>query len=197
MKYIIGLGNPGARYEGTAHNLGFDVVDLLATRWSLSWRLQERNQAMVAEGLIAGRNVMLVKSMTFMNRSGEALGLLLRQREYDGSDLLVVTDDVTLPIGRLRIRPSGRHGGHNGLRSIIERLARQDFARLRVGILGDDEIGDLADYVLRKLPPRQRRQLAEMTEEAADAAEMWLREGVAATADRFNGRRKFEASGDA
>jgi PTH1 family peptidyl-tRNA hydrolase len=193
MKWIVGLGNPEARYQGTAHNLGFDVADLLARRWNLSWRLQERMRAQTADGQVAGQPAMLVKPMTYMNLSGEALGLLMRQREVAGEDILVVTDDVNLPIGRMRIRPGGGHGGHNGLRSIIERLGHDTFARLRVGVHAGDEIGDLADYVLRKLPPETRSRLAEMTEVAADAAEFWAREAAAATADRYNGLRRFDA----
>jgi PTH1 family peptidyl-tRNA hydrolase len=192
MKMIVGLGNPESRYAGTAHNLGFDVVNVLARRWRLAWRLQEAARAQVAEGRVTDVAVTLVKPMTFMNCSGEALGILLRQREWSGEDLLVVADDVALPVGRLRVRSDGRHGGHNGLRSVIERLGREDFARLRVGIDSGEPIDDLAEYVLRKLPPRERGRLEEMSQVAADAAEAWLREGATAVADRFNGLRLFQ-----
>jgi PTH1 family peptidyl-tRNA hydrolase len=133
MKIIVGLGNPGRRYEATPHNLGFQVVDELARRWSLSFREVRQARAEVAEGMLAGKPALLVKPQTFMNLSGESVSVLTRQRELGQDDLLVITDDVALPIGRLRIRPRGSHGGHNGLRSIVERVGHEDFARLRVG----------------------------------------------------------------
>lgn len=194
MKIIVGLGNPGRRYEATPHNLGFQAVDELARRWSLSFHDDRRNQAEVAEGIVAGQPVSLVKPQTFMNLSGEAVAGLTRQRELTPDDLLVITDDVALPIGRLRIRPSGSHGGHNGLRSIVERLGREDFARLRVGIQPPWPVDDLAEYVLSKLPPLERGQLQEMIPVAADAVECWIREGASPTADRYNGQRRNGAA---
>jgi PTH1 family peptidyl-tRNA hydrolase len=191
MKMIVGLGNPGRRYEGTAHNLGFEVADILARRWSLSFRESKRAKAEVAEGVIGNRPVVLVKPLTFMNLSGEAVAALTRQAEMAEDDLLVMTDDVSLPIGRLRIRPGGSHGGHNGLRSIVERLGHDRFARLRVGIRPSWEIEDLVQFVLSRLPPLERNQLGEMADLAADAAESWLREGAAVTAEKFNGLRRF------
>jgi PTH1 family peptidyl-tRNA hydrolase len=191
MKIVIGLGNPGRRYESTAHNLGFDVVDELARRWSLKWHESSREQAWLAEGLIGAQPALLAKPMTFMNLSGQTAATLVRQRELGPDDLLVVTDDVALPIGRLRLRPRGSHGGHNGLRSVIERLGHSDFARLRVGIQPAWEVDDLVEFVLSRLPPLEREQLAEMAGHAADAVECWLREGSAATADRINGIRRF------
>ncbi len=198
MKLIVGLGNPGRRYAGTPHNLGFDVVEVLARRWGMAMRLNERAQAEAAEGQLAGRAAMLVRPQTFMNLSGRALAPLVRQRELGEDDLLVVTDDVNLPIGRLRIRPMGGHGGHNGLRSIIECLGHDRFARLRVGIHPGRETGDLAAYVLSRPAPLEREQLGEMLDVAADAAELWAREGAPAAADRINGLRRFgAAAGDA
>jgi PTH1 family peptidyl-tRNA hydrolase len=191
MKLIIGLGNPGKRYEATAHNLGFDVVDEVARRWGLTWRAQAAARAEVAEGQVAGVPALLAKPQTFMNLSGESVGVLARQRPLEADDLLVIVDDVALPIGRVRLRPDGSHGGHNGLRSIIERLGRSDFARLRVGIYSPSHVDDLAEYVLRKLPPLEREQLRDMTEVAADVTEGWVREGSRATADRYNGLKKF------
>lgn len=191
MKILAGLGNPGKRYAGTAHNLGFDVVAELARRWNLSFQLKNRFNAEVAEGQIAGVPVQLVRPQTFMNRSGESLAPMVRQRELAPDDLLVIVDDVNLPIGRLRIRPGGSHGGHNGLRSVIERLGHSDFARLRVGIQPNWEVDNLVDFVLSQMPPLEREQLAEMVNISADVAESWLKEGSAATADRYNGLRRF------
>lgn len=195
MKIIVGLGNPGRRYDATPHNLGFQVADELARRWSLSFREVRQARAEVAEGVVAGQPAMLVKPQTFMNLSGESVSVLTRQRELGEDGLLVITDDVALPIGRLRIRPRGSHGGHNGLRSIVERLGNEDFARLRVGIQPPWAVENLADYVLSKLPPLERKQLEEMIGVAADSAESWVREGATATADRYNGQRRFQTAG--
>lgn len=192
MKVIVGLGNPGRRYEQTAHNLGFAVVEELARRAGIGWVPSERHRAELAEGRIAGQPVLLVKPQTFMNLSGESVGSIARQRELGQDDLLAITDDVALPIGRLRLRPSGSHGGHNGLRSLIERLGTEGFARLRVGIQPPWAVEDLAAYVLAKLPPVQRGQLEQMTDFAADAAESWIAHGSKATADKINGLRPLE-----
>lgn len=194
MKIIVGLGNPGRRYECTPHNLGFQVADELARRWSLAWREVKTARAEVAEGMMAGQPAMLVKPQTFMNLSGESVSVLTRQRELGADDLLVITDDVALPIGRLRVRPRGSHGGHNGLRSLVERLGSEEFARLRVGIQPPWPVEDLAEYVLSKLPPLERKQLEEMILVAADAAEAWVREGSGPVADRFNGQRRFQVT---
>jgi len=193
MKIIVGLGNPGRKYAATLHNLGFRVADELARRWSLRFQENWRVKADVAEGVIAGQAALVIKPLTFMNLSGHAVAELVRNRELGPDDLLVITDDVNLPIGRLRIRPQGSHGGHNGLRSIIERLGHQEFARLRIGIQPTWEVEDLVEFVLSKLPPLEQGQLAEMIGLAADAAEAWIREGSAETADKINGLRRFES----
>lgn len=193
MKLIVGLGNPGRRYAATAHNLGFEVVERLARRWGMALRSIERYEAEIAEGQVASIPALLVRPRTFMNLSGKAVAAIARQRELGPDDLLVVTDDVNLPIGRLRIRPSGRAGGHNGLKSIIECLGSDAFARLRIGIHPGGEIDDLVQYVLAKLPPEERRRLDKMLDLAADAAEHWAAQGAVAAADRFNGMKPFEA----
>ncbi len=197
MKLIVGLGNPGRRYAATAHNMGFEVVDRLARRWGLALRTNERCEAEIAEGQVASVPAMLVRPQTFMNLSGRAVAALTRQRELGADDLLVITDDVNLPIGRLRIRSGGSAGGHNGLKSIIECLGTDAFARLRIGIHPGAEIDDLVQYVLAKLPPEERRRLDQMLDLAADAAQHWAAQGAAATADRFNGLKPFaEQPGD-
>lgn len=192
MKIIVGLGNPGSRYVATSHNLGFDVADELARRWGLSFRPSRSEKAEVAQGAHAGRPVMLAKPVTFMNLSGEAVERLVKQRDLGPDDLLIVSDDINLPIGRLRIRPGGGHGGHNGLRSIIDRLGGERLPRLRVGIQPSWEVEDLTRYVLQKPPPLEREQLREMVDLSADAVEMWVREGCEAAADRYNGMRRFD-----
>lgn len=192
MKLIVGLGNPGSRYAHTPHNLGFDVVDELARRWGMKFQPRARLKGELAEGRIGQTPVQLLKPLTYMNRSGESIGPLVRQSELGEEELLIVTDDVNLPIGRLRIRAEGSHGGHNGLRSVIERLGHSRFARLRIGVQPPWPVDDLVAFVLSKLPLEQRQQLATMTEAAADATEAWLREGTSATANDYNGRRWFE-----
>ena len=192
MKWIVGLGNPGPRYDGTPHNLGFRVVDELAGRWAAAWRMTARARALVAE-VNAGTPLRLVKPLTYMNLSGEAVAALMRQQAAAPDELLIVTDDVNLPIGRLRIRSGGSHGGHNGLRSVIERLGSGEFGRLRIGIQPRDAVDDLVEYVLRKPPPLEREQMAEMVPFAAEAAQEWLARGWRAAAEKFNGLRRFDA----
>lgn len=199
MKLIVGLGNPGKRYEATAHNIGFDAVDELARRWQLVWREHAASKALLAEGIVAGQPALLAKPQTFMNLSGETVAQLSRNRPLGDDDLLVVLDEVELEIGRLRFRPAGSAGGHNGLKSVVERLGTQAFSRLRIGVLSQGEMAEalrtprrnLADYVLRKLPPLEREQLAEMAAVAAEASEVWCREGVRQAAEKFNGRKRF------
>jgi PTH1 family peptidyl-tRNA hydrolase len=183
MKLVIGLGNPGRKYAGTRHNVGFDVLDLLAERHRLEW------ESAPADALIAkwrAASVLLAKPLTFMNLSGGATGELLRFFKIDVLDLLVVVDDVNLDLGRLRARPSGSAGGHNGLKSIIAALGTEEFARLRVGVGRGDARRDLADHVLSTFDPDERTDVAEAVGRAADAAELFVAEGIAPVMNRFN-----------
>lgn len=194
MKWIAGLGNPGAQYVRTPHNVGFDALDLFARRWGLNWAPKAALQAEVAEGMAANRPVTLVKPLTYMNLSGQALAKCLRQSEWSGEDLMIVFDDVNLPIGRMRLRASGSHGGQKGMKSVIAQLGGSDIPRLRIGIRPPWPVDDLPRYVLGKLPPQQRGQLDEMIEAAADALECWLGEGLTGAMDRFNRIKKFDAA---
>lgn len=187
VKIIIGLGNPGSRYAGTFHNVGFDAVDLLAERWSGSWRESARERAWIAEVRIGSEKVVLSKPATFMNLSGESVRETLRNRPAELSDLLVISDEVHLEIGRLRIRPGGSHGGQNGLRSIINCLGSEEFPRLRIGIRSTRPIDDMAQYVLGRPRPEEAVRLREMIERAADAAEEFVAGGAEAAANKFNG----------
>jgi len=187
MKVVCGLGNPGERYRLTRHNVGFRVVDVLADRWQLTGQGRLREGAAVLEarpeGVVGG--VLLVKPMRYMNRSGGPLRAALRQRELEvAGDLLVVCDDVDLPLGRLRLRRSGSAGGHKGLRDIIEALGSEGFARLRVGIGRE---GDTADRVLSTFSRAEQPIAAEALLTAADAVERWLRDGIQAAMNTFNG----------
>jgi PTH1 family peptidyl-tRNA hydrolase len=186
VKAICGLGNPGDRYRMTRHNVGFRVVDLLADRWGLTGEGRLRDGAAVLEVRHPehGR-VLLVKPMRYMNRSGPPLRAALRQTEVDiGSDLLLVTDDIDLPLGRIRLRRSGSAGGHNGLRDVIATFGTDEFDRLRVGV---GRAGEAASHVLATFGPGERDLAAEMVQVAADAAERWLTDGIDEAMNAFNG----------
>ena len=151
MRLVAGLGNPGSDYDGTRHNAGFDVVDLLASRHGVALRAREC-QALVGRGRVAEEPVLLAKPQTFMNHSGEAVSGLLTKHGLDLSDLLVVSDDIDLPLGILRLRAAGSSGGQKGLRSIEQCVGSREYARLRIGIRGDHYRGGgyLSDYVLER-----------------------------------------------
>jgi peptidyl-tRNA hydrolase, PTH1 family len=187
MKVICGLGNPGERHRATRHNVGFRVVDLLADRWGLTGagRVKEGSARLEVRLPDPIGQVMLVKPMRFMNLSGGALKAALRQTDADpANDLLLVTDDVDLALGRIRLRRSGSAGGHNGLRDIIAALGTDEFARLRVGI---GRNGETVDHVLATFKPGERTLASEAVALAGDAAERWLRDGIEAAMNEFNG----------
>jgi len=187
VKAICGLGNPGERYRFTRHNVGFRVVDLLADRWELTGEGRLRDGAAVLEARRpepAGR-ILLVKPMRYMNRSGTPLRAALKQTDVDpATDLLVVADDIDLPLGKIRLRRSGSAGGHNGLRDIIATLGSDEFDRLRVGV---GRAGETASHVLATFSPAERDLAAEMVQVAADAAERWLASGIDEAMNAFNG----------
>jgi PTH1 family peptidyl-tRNA hydrolase len=192
MKLIAALGNPGPKYAGTRHNVGFEVADTLARRHGLEFD-SARADALVAKWrtpLVTG-GVLVAKPLTFMNLSGYAVGDLLRFYKIELADLLVIVDDVNLEIGRLRARPNGSAGGHNGLKSIIEFLGTEEFARLRIGVGRGDARRDLADHVLARIEPEERPILAEAAGRAADAAELFVTDGIAPVMNRYN--RKEDA----
>jgi len=190
MKVICGLGNPGERYRLTRHNVGFRVVDLLADRWGLSGQGKVREGAARLEAdrpEPVGR-VLLVKPMRYMNLSGGSLKAALRQTDVDPvSDLLVVADDVDLPLGRIRLRREGSAGGHNGLRDIIAALGTNEFSRLRVGIGRPGSARATVDHVLATFSPKERELADEAIATAADAAERWLHDGIEAAMNEYNG----------
>ena len=189
MKLIVGLGKPGRKYGGTRHNLGFDVVDLVAVRHRLEWE-SAPTEAVQARWRAA--SVIVAKPLTFMNLSGGAIGELLRFYKIELPDLFVVVDDTNLELGRLRARPSGSAGGHNGLKSIIGALGTEEFARLRIGVGRGDGRVDLADHVLAKFDPEERIEVAEATARAADAAELFVTDGIVQVMNRFNRKEDGE-----
>lgn len=185
MKLIVGLGNPGPKYAGTRHNVGFEVVDEVAHRRNLAFEASPTD-AVLARERGPEAQLMLAKPLTFMNLSGFAVGSLVRYFRLELPDVLVVTDDVNLALGRLRARPSGSDGGHNGLRSIIEQLGTQEIPRLRLGVDRGDNRRDLADHVLAVFDPAEREPIRLAIGEAGDAAEMFVTEGIDAVMNRYN-----------
>ncbi|HJT63950.1 MAG TPA: aminoacyl-tRNA hydrolase [Candidatus Limnocylindria bacterium] len=186
MKVVCGLGNPGDRYRLTRHNVGFRVVDLLADRWGVSkGTVKDGSARLEVDRDDPVDRVLLVKPARFMNQSGPPLRAALRNVNADyETDLLVVTDDADLPLGRLRLRRGGSAGGHNGLRDIIETLGTDQFARLRVGI---GRNGEMVDHVLSTFSRGEEELAREAIATAADAVELWLAEGVEAAMNAFNG----------
>ena len=183
MKLIVGLGNPGDEYRDTRHNVGFMVADTIATRHALGWR--HRDQVLLAKNF--GVDAFLVaKPLAYVNRSGDVVGELMRYYGVGPEDLLVIVDEVALPFGRLRARARGSAGGHNGLKSIIERLETTEFARLRLGVGRGDPRRDLADHVLARFEPGERAELEAFIARAADAAEMFAVEGIEKVMNQYN-----------
>lgn len=174
---VVGLGNPGPEYEWTPHNLGFLAVDRLAARHSIRLSRYEC-QALVGQGRIGGRTVMLAKPQTFMNLSGQSVKGLLEKLELGPGRLLVIYDDLDLPWLSLRIRPKGSAGGHHGVEDIIRCLGTQEFARLRLGIHPGHEVRDGAKFVLTPFRSGQREELDRLLDDASAAAESVITEGV-------------------
>jgi PTH1 family peptidyl-tRNA hydrolase len=190
MKLIVGLGNPGRDYEETRHNFGFLLIDRLMARAG-GRRFRDEVNAKVAEVTLVGVRVLLVKPQTYMNLSGDAVKpLLARYGAAEVANLIVVSDDVALPFGMIRVRGRGSAGGQKGLKSIIDRLASDQFARVRLGVKPDHAVGDLASFVLAPIPKRDRARLDETLDRAADAVEAILTEGVERAMARFNERIK-------
>ena len=185
MKLVAGLGNPGAKYRGTRHNVGFEVMDLLARRHGLVFETAPAD-ALQARWRRPDDAVMLVKPLTFMNVSGQAILALAHFYKVALADVLVVADDVNLPLGRLRLRATGTEGGHNGLRSVAEHLGTIDYARLRIGVGRGDLRRDLADHVLARFEPDEESGIEAAVARAADAVETWVSDGLAKAMNVFN-----------
>ena len=187
MKLIVGLGNPGREYRDTRHNVGFMVVDEIARRHGIDWT---SGPSQIAETLVAKRfgdePVMVAKPLTYMNNSGDAVAGLVRYFEVTHDDLCVVVDEAALPFGRLRARARGSAGGHNGLKSIIERLGTTEFSRLRLGVGRGDGRRDLADHVLARFERGEQADLETLITRAADAAEMFAAEGISKVMNVYN-----------
>jgi PTH1 family peptidyl-tRNA hydrolase len=188
VKLVAGLGNPGGKYVGTRHNVGFAVLDTLAVRVAPGQPfMSSPADALELRWRRAGEeDVLFVKPLTFMNVSGQAIGELVRYYRIPADGLLVICDDVNLPLGRLRTRASGSEGGHNGLRSVAQHLGSIDYARLRVGVGRGDDRRDLADHVLARFDPEERPGIEAAIARAADAVLTWIDDGLAKTMNVFN-----------
>lgn len=198
MKLVVGLGNPGGRYRGTRHNIGFDVIDALAARHHVAlqpWKSVADAGEWRRPGGPGGK-VWFAKPTTFMNLSGEAVVALTGFYKIELADVLVVCDDVNLPLGRLRARPDGSDGGNNGLASIIASLGTAGFSRLRVGVGRGSPERDLADHVLSRFAPEDLATVNDSVSRAVEAVELWIEEGIERVMNRFNAGKKEAGSSD-
>jgi PTH1 family peptidyl-tRNA hydrolase len=188
VKLVVGLGNPGIEYQFTPHNLGFLVVDRLAERCGAEV-VRRRCQALTAKVKLAGQEVLLAKPETYMNLSGLSVSRLIRDLGLDpANDLIVVYDELDLPMGAIRVRPKGGTAGHNGLESIVGALGSEEFTRVRLGIAPDHPVRDGAKYVLSQFKKAQLETIDEVLDRAADAVETILQDGVGVAMNRFNRR---------
>ena len=188
---IVGLGNPGQKYDRTRHNVGFDLVDRLARLWSISLAEQRKFQGVVGEGFaFPGRKVRLLKPLTYMNRSGQSIRAVVDFYKLPPTSVLVVYDDMDLPVGRLRMRLSGSAGGHNGMKSAIAHLGTQNFPRLRIGIGAPKPVSpeqkDTVSHVLGRFSPNEQTLLAEIMRLSEEAIELSLKDGVSKAMSLYN-----------
>ena len=188
MKVIAGLGNPGAQYANTPHSIGFEVVDAIAREIGAEWKASASFKGELATGMFAGQKVLLLKPMTYMNLSGDSVAPVVRYHNATPADLLVISDDIDLPVGRIRIRVGGSAGGHNGLKSIIERVGTQAFTRLRVGVGRDaHDRSEVIGHVLGKFDPATRAVMDQVVPAAVKAAAAILSTTPQAAMNAWNG----------
>lgn len=185
MALIVGLGNPGLEYKGTRHNVGFEVIDILSEKLTITLK-PGNGPFFLGEGQFKGKKVSLLKPATYMNNSGKAVSKALAVTGNDLVNCMVCYDDIHLETGRIKLKPSGSAGGHNGMADIIERLQTKDFPRLRIGIGSDFKRGRQSEYVLSPFTSSQRKQMDEVLEVASDAILTFLRGGIEAAMNQFN-----------
>lgn len=185
MYIIAGLGNPGEKYDGTRHNAGFSVIDELADKYNISVDTL-KHKGLIGKGTIGGEKVILVKPLTYMNESGQCIREVLDYYKADIDDLIVIFDDISLEPGKLRIRPKGSAGGHNGIKSIIAHLGSDSFKRVKFGVGSKPAGWDLADWVLARFPKQEEPLLSESRNKACDAVECILTQGVGSAMNKYN-----------
>lgn len=186
MYIIVGLGNPGREYVNTRHNIGFQVLEKLAEQEGISV-LEKKHKAVIGRGIVAGQKCILARPLTYMNLSGESVREMVDYYKADETaELIIVSDDISLDVGQIRIRKKGSAGGHNGLKSIIAHLGHDSFIRIKMGVGGKPEGWDLADYVLGRVSQKEREVLDEAAGRAADAIRMILTQGADAAMNRYN-----------
>jgi PTH1 family peptidyl-tRNA hydrolase len=186
--FIAGLGNPGPEYAATRHNIGFVLVDRLATRWRAEWALKKRFHACLAKAEREGRKIILGQPRTFMNQSGLAVGAVVRYYQMPPGRILIVVDDADLPVGQLRLRRDGSSGGHHGLESIEQQLGTRGYPRLRIGIgRRSQDHREITDYVLGRFEPAERKTMEEVSDRAIRQVECWLAHGIEQAMNEFNG----------
>lgn len=195
MYIIVGLGNFGKEYVNTRHNIGFDVIDKLAEQENISV-LEKKHRAVIGKGTVAGQKCILAKPLTYMNLSGECVRELLDYYKADEtSELIVISDDISLDVGQLRIRKKGSAGGHNGLKNIIAHLGHDSFIRIKVGVGEKPKNWDLADYVLGRFSAPERKMMDEAAGQVADAIRTIITQDADAAMNQFNGTKKKEQQG--
>ncbi len=187
MLIIAGLGNPDKKYEHTKHNTGFEVLDILSGRWGIRTD-SKKHRSLCGTGTVEGVRLMLMKPQTYMNLSGEAIADAVNFYKADPArDLIVIYDDIDLPVGKIRIRPEGSAGGHNGMKDIISRLGTESFRRVRVGVGAKPQDRDLADWVLSGFSPDEEKIMKDVRERAAESVEAMLKDDTGLVMSRFNG----------
>ncbi|MCL2362566.1 MAG: aminoacyl-tRNA hydrolase [Defluviitaleaceae bacterium] len=190
MHIIIGLGNPGNAYKGTRHNVGFETIDKLCFDHNIKLKSNRRFRAHIGEGRIGNTPVLLAKPQTYMNLSGQAVAAILKYYKLTPSEIIVVYDDVSLPVGDIRVRERGSAGGQKGMIDIIAKLATDEFPRVRIGIGEKPESWDLADYVLSRFPKKEWDAMIQGVTKAGDAVELILKQGILTAMNEYNRRLK-------
>lgn len=188
MFLIVGLGNPGTEYAATRHNIGFDMVTFLSHQYNIPLRSREE-KALVGKGVIEGQKVILAQPQTYMNLSGESVRALMDYYKLDLDELIVIYDDISLPVGQIRIRMKGSAGGHNGIKSIIQHMGTQEFARIKIGVGGKPEGGDLVKHVLGRFSREQDAMFRDIFALAAEGVQKLLMNDPAAAMNLVNGRK--------
>jgi len=189
MKIVVGLGNPGKKYDNTRHNIGFAVIDSLAAGPGVN-RSPERFDSQVAEWMEDAEKILLLKPQTFMNLSGRAVRQAVDFYQVEVADVLVICDDMALPLGQLRFRARGTHGGHNGLRDIQNHLGTTEYSRLRIGVGDPGEHSDAVDHVLGKFRPSEKPAIEDAVQKAVQGVVLWVRQGIGKCMNQYNAKKE-------